>query len=308
MLKCQLLKLKKSQPLRGRVNTIRRKRFPLDTGIPGVNLEFGNALIPAGYFTPRHRHNFEQIRFTLDGIQSTGHGDLPVGTCGYFPEGAYYGPQEQKEDSRLLCLQFQGPSGEHFLNNDEANAMHTKLVQQGGSFDSGFFRGKKADGKRYNKDSYTAIWENFVGQKLVIPKGRYRTPVMMSIDNYRWVPSRHHRGVFHKHLGTFSELRTSIGFVRMTPGATLPAQLHEDAEVRYLLEGAVTHGGRTWTKDTYFYIPWGSSTEAIKAVEDATFFTIGLPMLRDWEQFTAYNPIEKREPVIEEDEIEAEAS
>src|SRR4051812_43773523 len=62
--------------LRGRVNDIRRRRFPSDSGLPGVNLEFGYTLIPEGYFTPRHRHNFDQIRLTLDGVFSTGHGDL----------------------------------------------------------------------------------------------------------------------------------------------------------------------------------------------------------------------------------------
>jgi hypothetical protein len=141
--------------LRGRVNDIRRKRFPSDTGLPGVNLEFGYTLIPDGYFTPRHRHNFDQIRLGLDGVFSTGHGDLAPGECGYFPEGAYYGPQEQKGDCWCIVFQFQGPSGEHFLNNEEANQTFARLVADGGSFEGGYYSKTKSEGGKINKDSYT---------------------------------------------------------------------------------------------------------------------------------------------------------
>jgi hypothetical protein len=57
---------------RGRVHMIRRKRLPLETGIPGVTMEYSLSVVPDGYFTPRHRHNFDQIRYTLSGVQSTG--------------------------------------------------------------------------------------------------------------------------------------------------------------------------------------------------------------------------------------------
>ena len=39
---------------RGRVYMIRRKRLPLDTGIPGVTMEYSLSVVPSGYFTPRH--------------------------------------------------------------------------------------------------------------------------------------------------------------------------------------------------------------------------------------------------------------
>ncbi len=53
---------------RGRVNMIRRKRLPLDTGVPGLAAEYSLSVVPEGYFTPRHRHNFDQIRYTLTGV------------------------------------------------------------------------------------------------------------------------------------------------------------------------------------------------------------------------------------------------
>ena len=74
----------------------RRKRLPLETGVAGVTVECSLSIVPDGYFTPKHRHNFDQIRYTLSGLQSTGLGDLAGGECGYFPEGSHYGPQQQK--------------------------------------------------------------------------------------------------------------------------------------------------------------------------------------------------------------------
>ena len=192
---------------RGRVNSIKRKRFPLDTGVPGLTAEFSLSIVPEGYFTPRHRHNFDQIRYTLEGVQSTGHGDLGPGEIGYFPEGAYYGPQAQKGECATLVLQFQGASGRHLLSNEEMNATYQKMREAGAVFENGVYKGKSAEGKRKNKDSYVAIWEEHEGKRLTFPASRYRTPVMMLSDSYAWIRDRDRPGIETKHLGTFTEMR-----------------------------------------------------------------------------------------------------
>ncbi len=266
---------------RGRVHMIRRKRLPLTSGIPGVTLEFSYSIVPEGYFTPRHRHNFDQIRYTISGIQSTGYGDLGPGECGYFPEGVYYGPQEQKGECHCLVLQYQGASGLHLLSNEEMNETYNKLKAAGAVFEDGVYKGVDKDGKRINKDSYVAIWEEHEGKKLAFPAPRYRDPVMMESKNYRWVPDRRRPGVETKHLGTFTELRTEIGFLRLTPGASLPASTAQDAEIRYLVEGSVSYGGKTWGTDTYFYIPAGADVGALSSAAGGTFFTISLPMIAE---------------------------
>jgi anti-sigma factor ChrR (cupin superfamily) len=264
---------------RGRVHMIRRKRLPLDSGLPGVTMEYSYSIVPEGYFTPRHRHNFDQIRYTISGIQSTGHGDLAPGECGYFPEGAYYGPQKQVGECHCLVLQFQGASGEHLLSNEEMNETHGKLLAAGAEFKDGVCTFRRPDGHRINKDSYEAIWEAHEGRELVFPPPRYRDPVMMVADRYRWVADRRRPGVETKHLGTFTELRTGIGFMRLRPGATLPAARHDDLELLYLLDGSVRHRGRTWGKDTYVRIPGGAETEPFHSETGATFFTLALPMV-----------------------------
>ena len=267
---------------RGRVNMIRRKRLPLETGVPGVTCEFSLSIVPDGYFTPRHRHNFDQIRYTLSGVQSTGHGDLALGEIGYFPEGAYYGPQAQKGECATLVLQFQGASGEHLLSNEEMNATYQKMIADGAVFQDGIYRGTTPSGGKKNKDSYVAIWEEHEGKKLAFPKARYRTPVMMQPEFYRWLPDRERPGIETKHLGTFNEMRTGIGLFRLLPGATLAAGRQKEAELRYLVEGACRYQGKEWGEGTYLYLPPGAETDAFAAERGATFFTISLPLVNEF--------------------------
>jgi len=266
---------------RGRVHMIRRKRLPSETGIPGVTMEYSLSVVPDGYFTPRHRHNFDQIRYTLSGLQSTGLGDLAAGECGYFPEGSYYGPQKQEGPCECLVLQFQGASGEHLLSNEEMNATYEKLLKSGGKFENGVYKGFKPDGSPKNKDSYEAIWEEHEGRDLEFPAPRYRQPVMMLAKNYRFWPDRKRPGVEVKHLGTFSEARTGIGFVRLAPGAEIKGGAQEDTELRYLLEGSYAYDGKVWGEGTYMFVPNGAAVKDLRSDKGATFFVITLPMLAD---------------------------
>jgi len=267
---------------RGRVHSIRRKRLPLDTGVPGVTAEFSLSIVPEGYFTPRHRHNFDQIRYTLSGIQSTGHGDLGPGEIGYFPEGAYYGPQAQKGECATLVLQFQGASGEHLLSNEEMNATYQKMHADGAVFENGIYKSTTPDGRRLNKDSYVAIWEEHEGRKLKFPRARYRTPVMMLPQYYGWVADRERPGIETKHLGTFSELRTGIGFFRLQPGARLEAGRQREAEIRYCIDGSFAYDGKEWGENAYLYIPPGAETAAFASTKGATFYYISLPLIAEF--------------------------
>ncbi len=266
---------------RGRVHMIRRKRLPFESGVPGVTMEYSLSIVPDGYFTPRHKHNFDQIRYTLSGVQSTGLGDLAAGECGYFPEGSYYGPQKQAGECACLVLQFQGASGEHLLSNEEMNAAYEKLLASGGKFENGVYKGFKPDGSPKNKDSYEAIWEEHEGRDLVFPAERFRQPVMMLTNNYRFWPDRKRAGVEVKHLGSFGEARTGVFFTRLTAGAELAAGEQEDAELRFLVEGSFDYDGKTWSEGTYMFVRNGARTKKMSSQKGATFFTIALPMLAD---------------------------
>ena len=140
-----------------------------EPGTPG-NFKFSLSELGTDHSGPRHRHNFDQIRYTLTGIQSTGLGDLAAGEVGYFPEGSYYGPQKQDGECECLVLQFQGASGEHLLSNEEMNATYDKLIKAGGKFENGVYKGFKPDGSPKNRDSYEAIWETHEGRELEFPQ------------------------------------------------------------------------------------------------------------------------------------------
>ena len=62
-------------------------------GTPG-NFKFSLSRLGTDYSGPRHRHNFDQYRFMIEGESDYGQdGPLKAGMLGYYPEGVPYGPQ-----------------------------------------------------------------------------------------------------------------------------------------------------------------------------------------------------------------------
>ena len=98
-------------------------------GTPGTidNFQLSIGVSQGDFYSPRHRHNFEQIRVQLDGtLDYDRDGKMTAGIVGYFPEGVFYGPQSQNPDevATAAVLQFGGASGSGYLSNAETrNAM-----------------------------------------------------------------------------------------------------------------------------------------------------------------------------------------
>jgi hypothetical protein len=271
----------------GRSGRLIAKTFPLETGVAGLNMDFTWTWLSEGYGTPRHRHTFDQVRYVLDGEFSAGTGDIKAGQCAYFPEGVPYGPQHQDAPSIVLILQFPGPSGEPYLTHTQLDDARKYLIAQGGSFKDGVYTRITPDGRKFNKDSHAACVEHLIGREPIFPEARFRQPVIMLPEACRWVADRKHPGMERKHLGTFAELRTGIGFMRLLPGTRLPAAHNEDAEIRYLVEGSVSFGGKTWhggktaEQGTYFFLPADGEIGEIRSDAGATFFSISLPMIAE---------------------------
>lgn len=282
----------------GRTRDLRVKPLPLETGVPGVRMEPTWLIAPVGYGTPRHRHVFEQIKYVMKGEWPTTK-DLVLreGDCGYFPEGVYYGPQMQKVDVTAFILQFQGPSGIPYLTHAELIAAQRRLEERGGIFKNGIFTMQTSDGRKITMDSHRASWEEFTGQPESFPVGRFPQPVQMHSAAYRWIPDHQLSGVERKHRGTFSEMRTGMSLMRIRAGSSLPATWQEDAEIRYLIDGAVTFdgetrlGGTTENRGTYFYLPHETNVGEIAATADATFFCISLPIVREMEIERSLKPM-----------------
>jgi hypothetical protein len=89
-------------------------------GQPGTpeNYAFTLAKQNGSFFSPRHRHNFDQFRLAWRGdVNIAPKVDLQQGHLGYFPEGTHYGPQDDPEGNReTLVLQFGGASGQGYMS------------------------------------------------------------------------------------------------------------------------------------------------------------------------------------------------
>lgn len=271
----------------GREGRIVAKTFPLDTGVAGLGMDFTWIVHSKGYGTPRHRHTFDQFRYTLAGVRQQDDGDILAGQCGYFPEGVPYGPQLQDEEEVGLILQFEGPSGIPYVTHAALDAARQRLIAEGGSFAKGVYTRVLPDGRKINKDSHAACFEAVTGKTMEYPEPRFSAPLIMKPEQCRWIADRRIAGVERKHLGTFGERRSGVELMRLAAGAVIPARRQEDAEIRYLVEGSIRYGGKTWQGGktaelgTYMFIPPETDVKEIGSETGGTFFVISLPMIAE---------------------------
>lgn len=263
------------------------KQFPLETYVPDVIIEFSWNSYDTGYGTPRHRHTFDQFRYALTGDREIKDGYLKPGDCGFYPEGVSYGPQLQHEPTIGLGLQFTGASLIRYVTHAELREARERLAAKGGTFKDGVYTKVLPDGRKINKDSHAACWEEITGHPLEFPTPRFETPIVMHEEGALWVPDRRVPGVEHKRLGTFGN--SGARLMRLAPGARIPARFEEDAEIRYLTEGSITYDGKTWLggktadRGTCMWVPAGADVKELGSETGGTFFIIELPVLADVE-------------------------
>src|SRR5215469_11200866 len=188
-------------------------------------------------------------------------GYLEPGECGFYPEGVYYGPQMQHEPTIGLGLQFQGISGLPYLTHVDLRNAVKALKAEGWEFKEGIATKIQPDGRKMNKDSHAACVEYLTGQKIEFPTGRFEKPVVMRPQGHPWIGDRKVNGVEHKKLGFFGG--SGIRLTRLQPGAKIPARVETDAEIRYLIDGSISYGGKTWQggktdeQGTYMFVQAG---------------------------------------------------
>ena len=72
-----------------------------EPGTPG-NFKFSLSRLGTDYSGPRHRHNFDQYRFMIEGESDYGQdGPLKAGMLGYYPEGVPLRPAGQQDRDLL---------------------------------------------------------------------------------------------------------------------------------------------------------------------------------------------------------------
>ncbi len=181
----------------------------------------------ADYYSPRHRHAWDQVRLCLEGSIPISKGlRIDQGEVGYFPEGVPYGPQEGGPDRLTLVLQVGGASGLGYLSAGQLRAARAALAEEG-VFEGGVFRRTKGEGKA-NLDAYEALWRQATGRPIAYPKPRYKAPILMRPDGFAWREVPGFPGVRVKRLACFPERGLELELLALEKGAIwrLPPSPH----------------------------------------------------------------------------------
>lgn len=268
-----------SRELTQQENQIREgviKAYRLLEGQPGPrNFSLKLVNIAGKFYSPRHRHNFDQVRFQIAGVfDYAADGRFEPGSVGYFPEGTHYGPQSSDGDTWNLLLQFGGASGSGYTSESEEDRAAGEL-KQSGTFENGVYTYYKADGTKVNKDAYEALWEHIHRRALVYPKQRYLRPVFMKTQHFEWLADPAQAGVATKLLGVFSERETKISMHRVDATASL--RLEPDS-FYFVLSGTGTGDDSQYLKHTTIRTET-EDTGVVHATQTSEFLHLRLPVL-----------------------------
>jgi hypothetical protein len=237
-----------------------------------------------GFRSPRHHHNFDQIRVGLSGEFGDGRKlSVGPGQIAYYPEGAYY--EIDCGESEILLLQFGGANGDGYPSLTDLYAAYEEMSKVGTFRDGVFFRTEREDlppGVKKNMDGYEALWQHIFGRPVVYPRPRYREPIFMEPERYGWVADPAEPGVRRKSIGVFTERTISVAQIEVSPGATLLERAGAAVRFLYVHAGRARSAAGAW-------LPWSVAKleryEALEVTaEEALFLTvISLPEFSDAE-------------------------
>jgi len=234
------------------------------------------------FFSPRHRPNFDQFRYQLEGeFDFDRNGKMTPGVIGYFPEGTPYGPQSSSVSSLTLVLQCGGASGNGYMTLEQLEAGTAELKKHG-TFEKGVFRRNEGEEGKRNVDGYQAVWEHVNRRPMKYPAQRYHDPIMMNPDHFDWVPMEGVPGVCEKLMGVFTERSCEARFLRLAPSARIPAS---GRKLYFVLTGdgrigARAHADRGQTYRRYTTVSCERGEEAIFEADAPTeILVLGLPRL-----------------------------
>lgn len=206
------------------------------------NFDLSISLTTEDFFTPRHHHNFDQVRYILNGEFSFDRGRVQkTGQLSYFCEGTYY---EQKGigKTETLLLQLGGASGSGYMSFDQLYSTASALAKRG-TFSDGVFTWHDEGGIKHNVDGYQAVWEEVNGRKISYPKPRFDAAVILNPENFGWIPQSNVAGVEVRELGRFNERGLSVAQLRLAAGARLPVHAHPTETLLFVEQGTGTASG-----------------------------------------------------------------
>lgn len=207
------------------------------------------------FTAPQHRHDFAQIRLTIEGTTDYGH--LQIGEAGdtaYFPAGAYYGP-ERFEEAEIFLIQW----SKDWVTREKSDRAYKTLAERG-KFEGGFYVTTDDAGNEVRKDGANAVWEEVNQRPLVIPSPKYATPIIMHPAGYEWERAGEASDV--KDLGHFTEEDLNVTVHRWDAGGRISLSA-ERTQIVWVSSGAVELDGRTLGERTLIFSDAGESHELV---------------------------------------------
>jgi len=232
------------------------------------------------YSTPRHRHNFDQVRYMLDGGFGFGPKVQEEGQVGYFSEGSYYEQQSQGPNTHVF-VQCEGGSRSKYLSPQDTRAIGKELAEIG-RFENGHYippGATEADAR----DGFEAVWEHATGEPVRYSEPRFPEPVIVDPANFDYIDDATQSGVAHQQLMRVTERDLRIGFDRVTAGARYEIVADERDTTIYFVEsgeGTVTGpAGQESPYGTWSAFRLGRGARAKLVATTATkLFVLGLPV------------------------------
>jgi hypothetical protein len=249
-----------------------------DDAPDNFRLNFSRQLGP--FYSPRHKHNFDQVRIVLGG-GPMGYGPkqwIQPGELAYFPEGTPYGPQDYDSERYGMTLQFGGASGQGYIS---ARRMKEGMeaMKKFGTFEKGVFHlaGDHPPGVRRKRDSYEAVWEHLSGRPLAYPKPRYSEPILMKPKNFDWRDLAGQPDASIKRLGTFSERQIEISMLRIAASGSALIGSRPGTQIGIVIAGTGRIGESELRPHAAFSLD-RNERAVLTAVEEIEMLLVGLPI------------------------------
>ena len=234
------------------------------------------------FYSPRHKHNFDQLRIILGGGAMNYGPDrwIQPGELAYFPEGTPYGPQDYDTARYGMTLQFGGASGSGYISLKRMKE-GMEALKQHGTFEKGIFRrsGDLAPGVKRNRDSYEAVWEYINGQPLKYPKPRYNEPILIKPRHFEWQDDPAQQGVAVKRLGSFSERQIEFAMLRVAASAAATIAARPGIQIGIVLAGSGRIGAQELSEHAAFSLERGEGA-VVTAAAKLELLLVGLPLFK----------------------------
>jgi hypothetical protein len=257
---------------RNRSGRVQRKFVREGEVSPGVGFTADLVWYEGGHGTfsaPRHRHDFDQIRYIVSGRPDFGDGNVAGdGQAGFFPAGAHYGP-ETIQEAEVMLIQW----SKTWVTREQHDATYAEMLKVG-EFRDGYYITVDADGAEHRADGRNAVWETFYQRKMTYPTARYPRPVIMVPEAFYWRDNGN--GVSVKMLGRFTEEDVYIAEYQWQTGGAL-ALTPERMQLLWLKSGQLEVGGVRYHPRTVIFSDFGETVE-VSGTEAAEGICFGMPI------------------------------